>query len=407
MFSRIFLAAIILSVTQACIQHDINVQHIDDNIQRRSTHIPSTLKTGIRNVKIFTGTYFRPGALAIVGDQITFNLKNVTTWIDGNGGFLIPGLIDSHCHPSSIKDLKRLSSYGVTTALNMACANYALCASLKDQPGLTSFFTADHGITAPNTTHALMFQAPPDLLITDPSQAPKFVAQAFGNNSDWLKIIAEPNGPSQETQNQLVKLTHELGRQTMTHASIIPAYIQAIASGTDGIQHTPGDGLLTPIMINNILANNKWVTPTTILVQNFLKYPDALAFSSYRNNSWPIVVKNVQSMRAARVPLLVGTDAIPSDGPLASRIQHPLGNSLHDELDIFVNQIGFKPSEALRAATLLPSRMHKLFDRGIIAEGKRADLVLLNSNPLKNISATRDIVRVWNGGVEFNSTAVV
>jgi imidazolonepropionase-like amidohydrolase len=405
MFSQIMLAAIIFSVTQACIHRDINVQHIDDNIQRRSTYTPSTLKTGITNVKIFTGTHFRRGALAIVGDQITFDLKHVTTWIDGNGGFLIPGLIDSHCHPASIKDLQRLSSYGVTTALNMACANYALCASLKDQPGLTSFFTADHGITAPNTTHAIVFQTPPELLITDPSQAPEFVGYAFGNNSDWLKITAERNGPSQETQTRLVKLTHELGRQTMTHATLIPAYLQAIASGTDGIQHTPGDGLLTPNMIDNILTNNKWVTPTTILVQALLRYPQALAVSTYTNLSWPIVVKNVQSMRAAGIPLLVGTDAIPSAGPLASRVQHPLGNSLHDELDIFVNQVGFKPSEALRAATLLPAKMHRLFDRGIIAEGKRADLVLLNSNPLKNISASRDIARVWNGGVEFISAA--
>ncbi|KEF62326.1 uncharacterized protein A1O9_00298 [Exophiala aquamarina CBS 119918] len=404
MLSVIILVAVLVSVTRSCVHRDINVQHIDANIQRRSAYPPhKTSKIGISNVNIFQGTHFRRGALAIAGDLITFNLRGVKTWIDGKDGFLIPGLIDSHCHPASTSDLQRLSSYGVTTALNMACANYALCASLKDQPGLTSFFTADHGITAPNTTHAIVFQTPPELLMTDPSQAPVFVENAFSNNSDWLKITAEPNGLSQESQNRLVELAHARGRQTMTHATMIPFYLQAIASHTDGIQHTPGDGTVTPAMVSDILTNNKWVTPTTILVQAFLKYPEALALSTYDNNSWPLVIQNVRSMYQAGVTLLAGTDAIPSDGPLP--VSHPLGSTLHEELDIFVNQVGIKPHEALRAATLLPAQMHKLSDRGIIAEGKRADLVLLRSNPLKSISATRDIARVWNGGIEFTPVA--
>lgn len=404
MLPLMILIAVIASVTSACGHGDLEVQHIDANIQRRSAHPPpSTSKLGIANINISQGTRFRRGALAIDGDHITFNLRGVKGWIDGNNGFMIPGLIDSHCHPASIKDLQRLSSYGVTTALNMACANYALCASLRDQPGLTSFFTGCHGITAPNTSHAIIFQTPPELLMTDPSQAPIFVENAFSNNSDWLKITAEPKGISQESQNWLVALTHARGRQAMTHATMVPFYLQAIASHTDGIQHTPGDGALTPAMVNNILANNKWVTPTAILVQALLRQPEALALSTYDNKSWPLVIQNVKSMYQAGVTLLAGTDAIPSDGPLP--VKHLLGSTLHDELDIFVNQVGFKPYEALRAATLLPARMHRLSGRGVIAEGKRADLVLLRSNPLKNISATRDIARVWNGGIEFNPVA--
>jgi len=285
----------------------------------------------------------------------------------------------------------------------MACPDYALCASLKNQPGLTSFFTANRGITAPNTTHAIIFQTPPALLMTDPSQAPIFVGNAFGNGSDWLKITAEPHGLSQESQNRLVELTHARGLQTATHATMIPFYLQAIASHTDGIQHSPGDGILTPAMVSSILTNNKWVTPTTVLVQALLRNPGALAVSTYTNKSWPVVIQNVKSMYESGVTLLVGTDAIPADGPLP--VSHLLGSTLHEELDVFVNQVGFKPDEALRAATLLPALMHKLPDRGVIAEGKRADLVLLRSNPLKDISATRDIARVWNGGIEFSAVA--
>lgn len=408
MLPKILLVALISSVARACIHPDLDVRDIDKNIQRRSLHTPSTSKTGITNVHLFEGTYFRRGVLAIVNGKITFNLTGVDTWIDGKGGYLIPGLIDSHCHPASIQDLKILSSYGVTTAMNMNCANYSLCASLKGQPGVTSFFTASHGIAAPGSAHAAIFQTPPELLITGPAQAPMFVDYAFGNDSDWLKITAEHNGPNQATQNRLVNLTHKAGKQAMTHAAGIEYYLQAIASGTDGIQHTPGDGLLTPDAINGIKTNNKWVTATTVLVQAFLKNPQALAISSYTNGSWPIVVENVRRMYKAKVPMLVGTDAIPSSTSKSlGGVQNPLGSTLHDELDVFVDQVGFKASEALRAATILPSQMHRLGDRGVIAEGKRADLVLLKSNPLKNISATRGIVRVWNGGILFNATAAL
>lgn len=407
MFPKTLLVALLISSTRACIHrdHNVNVEHIDANIQRRSLHTPSTTtKTAIKNVNILSGTQFHPGAVAMVGDKITFDLTGVDKWINGNGGFLIPGLIDSHCHPHTIKDLNTLSSYGVTTAMNMACADYALCASLKHQPGLTSFLTADHGVTAPGTAHAAIFQGPPELLITGPSQAQMFVDYAFGNNSDWLKLIAEPNGMSNETANRLVELAHEKGHQTMTHATRIVDYLQAIGSRTDGIQHSVGDELLTAQMINDIKTYNKFVTPTTVLVQAFLRYPDALALTTYTNTSWPIVVQNAQALYKAKVPILAGTDAIPGEGLITAMVLNPLGKTLHEELEVFVNQVGFKPWEALRAATLLPAQMHRLPDRGIIAEGKRADLVLLTSDPLKNISATRNVSRVWIGGLEFNGT---
>jgi imidazolonepropionase-like amidohydrolase len=58
--------------------------------------------------------------------------------------------------------------------------------------------------------------------------------------------------------------------------------------------------------------------------------------------------------------------------------------------------------DVLRAATVLPSIKHNLKGRGSIKEGYRADLLLLKpgSNPLRNISATMDIARVWVGGFE-------
>lgn len=76
------------------------------------------------------------------------------------------------------------------------------------------------------------------------------------------------------------------------------------------------------------------------------------------------------------------------------------GSSLHDELENLV-AAGLTPVEALNAATVLPAKYFGLADRGVIREGMRADLLLVNGDPTTDITVTRNIVKVWVGGIEF------
>ena len=70
------------------------------------------------------------------------------------------------------------------------------------------------------------------------------------------------------------------------------------------------------------------------------------------------------------------------------------GFSLHDELELFV-KAGLSPMEALQTATLNPATYLGLIDMvGTIEQGKKADLVLLEANPLENISNTKRITSV-------------
>jgi imidazolonepropionase-like amidohydrolase len=75
------------------------------------------------------------------------------------------------------------------------------------------------------------------------------------------------------------------------------------------------------------------------------------------------------------------------------------GASLHQELALLVRGVGMSPTEALAAATSRPAEVFGLEDRGVIAVGKRADLVLVKGDPTRKILATRDIVGVWKQGV--------
>jgi len=76
------------------------------------------------------------------------------------------------------------------------------------------------------------------------------------------------------------------------------------------------------------------------------------------------------------------------------------GEAIHRELELLVDA-GLSNEEALRAATSLGARWFRLEDRGVIAVGKRADLVLVGGNPMDNIAATRDVKRVWIAGEEI------
>lgn len=93
----------------------------------------------------------------------------------------------------------------------------------------------------------------------------------------------------------------------------------------------------------------------------------------------------IAPMRAAGVGFLAGTDT--PDG-----FAFP-GFSLHEELAQLV-EAGLSPMEALKSATLNPAKYFGLKDAGLIAKGNRADLVLLDANPLQDIRNTRSIAAV-------------
>lgn len=110
------------------------------------------------------------------------------------------------------------------------------------------------------------------------------------------------------------------------------------------------------------------------------EYVPAPALAAARDR---VAIAIARTLHDAGVPLLAGTDApMPNLWP---------GSSLHDELGLLV-EAGLTPAEALRAATLAPARfLGAEGDIGTIAIGKRADLVLLEENPLADIAAMRRI----------------
>ena len=113
----------------------------------------------------------------------------------------------------------------------------------------------------------------------------------------------------------------------------------------------------------------------------------AIAFDTW-------VVSMVERLQAGNVPIMAGTDA-----PIGYLTP---GASLHQELVLLVDA-GLTPMQALRAATLTPAEFFGLEnEQGTIEAGMRADLVLLNANPLDDIRNTQTIQAVFKNGVHLD-----
>jgi imidazolonepropionase-like amidohydrolase len=180
-------------------------------------------------------------------------------------------------------------------------------------------------------------------------------------------------------------------------------------------------------LIRRLARNTTWQCPTLYwergqwLVDSIdvSKDPDAkYAPASWREKTWPTFAKGilkglatdpppvrerfvehelsiVQRLQRAGIPFLAGTDTPAGVGVMP-------GFSLHEELERLVDA-GLTPIEALQTATLNPARfLGKLDELGTVEKGKVADLVLLDANPLEDISNTRRISAVVSNGRYFS-----
>ena len=102
----------------------------------------------------------------------------------------------------------------------------------------------------------------------------------------------------------------------------------------------------------------------------------------------------VKALHDAGVAVVAGTDeGIP-------------GHSVHREIELYV-EAGLTPLQALQAATIVPARVMKLdADLGTIERGKRADLVVLDANPLDDIRNIRRVRWTISDGRMYESAAL-
>jgi imidazolonepropionase-like amidohydrolase len=280
----------------------------------------------------------------------------------------------------------------VTTALDMACAPPELVNSLRGAAGLTDIRSAGTPAIAPGSPHSHIPVVGQRGLITGAGQAGNFVAERVAEGSDYIKIVVGNPAPShdQATLDALVAAAREHGKLTVAHASSYEAVQMAQRARVNVLTHVPLDQPLDETAAADAVAADRILIPTLAMMEGIVRQ------SAPPGRDYAAARASVTVMYRAGVPILAGTDANAEAGGPAT-ISH--GSSLHHELELLV-EAGLTTVDALRAATSRPARYFGLADRGVIEPGRRADLLLIDGDPVRDIKATQSIRRIWCGGIE-------
>ncbi|WP_210770790.1 amidohydrolase family protein [Qaidamihabitans albus] len=164
----------------------------------------------------------------------------------------------------------------------------------------------------------------------------------------------------------------------------------ALDAGVDGLAHVWADaGQSASELAARIAAQGVFVVSTLVYFE-VIGQQGAGGVDHASPGSAGNAVRAAGALHRSGVPLLAGTDATPF-APVH-------GESMHREL-VLLTRAGLTSEEALAAATSVPARHFGLADRGRIAPGLRADLLLVDGDPTSDVTATSSICDVWRRGV--------
>jgi len=384
----------------------------------------------IRHARVFDGhavlaqadLWVDAGKIKAIGKDL--KVPSDVRVIDATGDTLLPGLIDAHTHAFG-DALKEAEIFGVTTELDMFTAVSYMQQIKKDQAegkdlDLADLRSAGTLATAPGG-HGTEYGIPIPTLST-PAEAPAWVDARIAEGSDYIKIVIDDataygsHRPTLDnaTLKAVIDAAHKRGKLAVVHIGRQVDARMVIEDGADGLAHLFADVAPDRDFAHLVAAHHAFVVPTLDVLESLSNiasgellttdpriapYLTADNVANLKRSFPPMSThpsekyaeQTVAQLKAAHVPILAGTDA-PNPGT-----SH--GASLHRELELLVRS-GLTPPEALASATSVPAAAFQLDDRGILAPGKRADLLLVKGNPTEDIKATRDIVSVWKLGVE-------
>ncbi len=385
----------------------------------------------IRNVRVFDGIRVLDGFTVLVQDgkiraaASDADIPAQAEVIDGTDQTLLPGLIDSHTHTFFPEHLKQALIFGVTTELDMFTSHRFAAEMRKQQAagqGLdrADLFSAGTLVTSAGghgTEYGLEIPT-----ISGPDEAQAFVDARIAEGSDYIKIVYEGDGPlgvNRDTLAAVIAAAHERGKLAVVHIGSLAGAREAVGLGCDALAHLFVDRSPDPEFGRFVAARGASVVPTLTVLEGTCGVPSGaslvgdeclapylteanvgnlkMAFPpSDPQASLVAAQEAVRLLKAEGVPILAGTDC-PNLGTAH-------GASIHRELELLV-EAGLTPAEALASATSVPAKAFGLQDRGRIAPGLRADLVLVKGDPTADITATRDIVAVWKLGVKVDRGA--
>lgn len=402
------------------------------------------MKTFVSCGQLFTGRMDD----ALPGQTLVFDMQGVLDYvgpeagaprrehgdrvIDYSGSFVMPGLIDVHTHlaygnAKSEEDIDLYSPLefralrGMFFAQQVAAAGFtAICspgdagqislsirnairAGLFDGPRVMAAgrcLTTHQGLTDWYPTWIGAPETSIGKLVTTSAEAVEEIRRQVKDGVDCVKIALDgiqrrENGElvaafTQEETEIMVREIHRLGKKAVAHARGREATLYASRSGVDLIFHA---NHLDDECIAAMLETGSAIGPTLTHPRNTIDFtqPHEPAYQKGRpghaQREYEIGCSNWKKARAAGVPIMTGTDT--------GFAVTPYGDWHARELELFVEDLGFTPAAALRAATEVNARFITGGNRiGALEPGRAADFFALDFSPLADIGLLQNRSRI-------------
>jgi imidazolonepropionase-like amidohydrolase len=334
-----------------------------------------------------------PRDLYVVDGRVTY--ERVAGAEEAGRGWIVPGLVDAHCHvgldnhgavDEATTEQQAITDRDAGALLLRDCGSAADTAWVHDREDLPRLIRAGRHIARTkryirNYAHEV-----------EPTELASYVAQEAQRGDGWVKLVGDwisreegdlaPSFPA-EAFAEAIATAHEHGARVTAHCFGTAVLPELIDAGIDCIEHGTG---LTTDLIDTMVERGTALVPTVVQLNNFPGYADAgearfPAYAATMRDLYAHRRETIMSAYEAGVPIYAGTDAggVLPHGGIAGEVME-----LHN--------YGFTPEAALGAASWRAREW--LGWNATLEEGAPADFVVLDRNPLEDLSVLRTPARV-------------